>query len=714
MLADDVKGRIQAAYSQMLNSYDLVPRYGQRLMIAEIAKALAQLVDEDHENTPICAIEAGTGTGKTLAYLLASIPLAKEMGFQVVVATATVALQEQVILKDIPELLQGTDLDFSFALAKGRGRYVCLSKLDAHLSGSDSSQAMLELYGEEVDDLQGGNHALYQEMLDALSAGNWQGDRDDWPKIVSDRDWQPLTVDNAGCLGSRCSNFSNCCFYRARDSMDKADCIISNHDLVLSDLALGGGVILPDPGKCIYIFDEAHHLPLKSNNHFARYSPVKATMTWLERLQNMSRGLLQDEFIQPDEQEALESLLTTTGKQLQQTYYILLDMVNEQSSEQHYENRRQLTFKSGIVPEAILLEADNLAGYFTQLTTRWQKINEQLKAELEESSSVDHSERAEQWFPLVGASAKRAEANMELWLAFSQPDIVGKAPMARWISASIDETEELHMSATPVLAADNLQQRLWESCAAAVLTSATLTSLDSFEMLIMRAGLPEHTQFLRIPSPFRFAEAATISVPRLNCDPSDNLRHTELIVAAIPKLLATTDAALMLFSSRRQMRDVLDGLDDEWRDRVLCQDDFQKSQLLKYHRKRVDDGEGSIIFGLASFAEGIDLPSKYCTHVLIAKLPFSVPNDPVEVTLADWVEEQGHNPFMKLAVPDAAFRLLQATGRLLRNEQDTGQITLFDERIVTRRYGKAILDSLPPYRRELLTLDLSESLADSA
>jgi len=203
-------------------------------------------------------------------------------------------------------------------------------------------------------------------------------------------------------------------------------------------------------------------------------------------------------------------------------------------------------------------------------------------------------------------------------------------------------------------------------------------------------------------------------VPRLNCDPSDNLRHTELIVAAIPKLLATTDAALMLFSSRRQMRDVLDGLDDEWRDRVLCQDDFQKSQLLKYHRKRVDDGEGSIIFGLASFAEGIDLPSKYCTHVLIAKLPFSVPNDPVEMTLADWVEEQGHNPFMKLAVPDAAFRLLQATGRLLRNEQDTGQITLFDERIVTRRYGKAILDSLPPYRRELLTLDLSESLADSA
>lgn len=140
----------------------------------------------------------------------------------------------------------------------------------------------------------------------------------------------------------------------------------------------------------------------------------------------------------------------------------------------------------------------------------------------------------------------------------------------------------------------------------------------------------------------------------------------------------------------------------EWRDRVLCQDDYQKAQLLKYHRQRVDNGEGSLIFGLASFAEGVDLPGKYCTHVLIAKIPFAVPNDPIEMTLSEWIEQQGMNAFMTLAVPDAAFRLVQASGRLLRNETDTGQITLFDERLVNRRYGNAILDSLPPYRRDLL------------
>ena len=136
-------------------------------------------------------------------------------------------------------------------------------------------------------------------------------------------------------------------------------------------------------------------------------------------------------------------------------------------------------------------------------------------------------------------------------------------------------------------------------------------------------------------------------------------------------------------------------------DLILCQDDYQKAQLLRYHRQRVDRGEGSIIFGLASFAEGVDLPGKYCTHVLIAKIPFAVPNDPIEMTLSAWIEQQGQNAFMTLAVPDAAFRLVQASGRLLRSETDSGRITLFDERIVNRRYGKAILESMPPYRREI-------------
>ena len=156
MLVDEVKARIQDVYRQLLKSRELTPRYGQRQMIAEIANTLGVLASDATQPAPICVIEAGTGTGKTLAYLLAAVPLAQALDLKVVIATATVALQEQVTHKDIPELLQGTDLQFSYALAKGRGRYVCLSKLDMLLQGNDSMQALMDLYGEELQDTASG------------------------------------------------------------------------------------------------------------------------------------------------------------------------------------------------------------------------------------------------------------------------------------------------------------------------------------------------------------------------------------------------------------------------------------------------------------------------------------------------------------------------------------------------------------------------------
>ena len=132
---------------------------------------------------------------------------------------------------------------------------------------------------------------------------------------------------------------------------------------------------------------------------------------------------------------------------------------------------------------------------------------------------------------------------------------------------------------------------------------------------------------------------------------------------------------------------------------ILRQDDYSKQELLNLHRTRIDAGEASSIFGLASLAEGIDLPGQYCEHVIIAKIPFATPDDPVEAALSEWVEARGGNPFMEIAVPDAAIRLVQASGRLLRTEQDTGRITIMDRRLITRRYGKALLGSLPPYRQ---------------
>ncbi|MBU2099376.1 MAG: ATP-dependent DNA helicase DinG, partial [Gammaproteobacteria bacterium] len=356
-----------------------------------------------------------------------------------------------------------------------------------------------------------------------------------------------------------------------------------------------------------------------------------------------------------------------------------------------------------------------------------REISTILRRLIEDADTLPARQQAELWFPVIGAMVSRADANEKLWQAFARTDQPDEAPSARWLSATTSgdgdfrrsgsgaagqDPTDLVLSCSPVLAAQTLIEHLWQRCAGAVLTSATLSALGTFDVLAMRAGLPSHTVYHRISSPFDYGNAATLIIPRLNCDPGDAKAHTAAIVQLLPRILKPEEASLMLFSSRRQMQDVLEAMSEEWRHRILCQDDYQKAQLLDLHRKRVDAGEPSVIFGLASFAEGVDLPGDYCKHVLIAKIPFSVPNDPIEATLAQWVEQQGKNPFMTLSVPEASFRLVQAAGRLLRSETDTGRITLFDERLISKFYGKSIMASLPPFARDIFPAWLDAPVPD--
>ena len=192
-----------------------------------------------------------------------------------------------------------------------------------------------------------------------------------------------------------------------------------------------------------------------------------------------------------------------------------------------------------------------------------------------------------------------------------------------------------------------------------------------------------------------------LRVPDLRADPRDAAAHTAAIIRDLPELVEGSRGSLVLFSSRKQMQDVFDGLDRDWRKQVFIQGNLSKQETLNKHKARVDGGDSSVLFGLASFAEGVDLPGAYCEHVVIAKIPFSVPDDPVEAALAEWIEARGGNPFMEISVPDASLKLVQACGRLLRTEEDRGTITLLDRRLVTQRYGKAILNALPPFRREI-------------
>jgi len=185
----------------------------------------------------------------------------------------------------------------------------------------------------------------------------------------------------------------------------------------------------------------------------------------------------------------------------------------------------------------------------------------------------------------------------------------------------------------------------------------------------------------------------------MNASAGEPEAHTQEISSNLVKWIGEHKAVLVLFSSRRQMNDVYFQVDRELREDIMTQDDFSKQELIKKHKTKIDEGERSILFGLASLSEGVDLPGDYLTHVVIAKIPFSVPNDPLEESISEWLESQGRNPFMEVSVPDASLKLIQACGRLIRTEQDTGQITILDNRLITRRYGNLIINSLPPYRR---------------
>ncbi|HET8711769.1 MAG TPA: helicase C-terminal domain-containing protein, partial [Spongiibacteraceae bacterium] len=365
---------------------------------------------------------------------------------------------------------------------------------------------------------------------------------------------------------------------------------------------------------------------------------------------------------------------------------------------------RALTYRfaDGIVPDELREQAAHLHGAFEELGERLGRVAAALDDALDGSSNIEREE-AERWLPAIALLRARADANRELWFHYARDAADEKPPRARWLVAHENNLGgfDVALHCSPIIAANTLMQHLWSRCAGAIVTSATMTALGNFERFIARSGVPREAQFVVVPSPFDHASAGVLAVPPMRADPTDPQQHTDMLIAMLPQLLDRNEGALVLFSSRKQMQEVHAALDPHWQQLILMQDTLSKHELLNRHRANIDEGKGSIIFGLASFAEGVDLPGDYCRHVVIAKIPFAVPDEPVEAALAEWIESRGGNPFMEIAVPDAAVKLVQASGRLLRSESDTGRITLLDRRIVSKPYGRAMLAALPPFRREI-------------
>ena len=694
MLDEVVKTEIRDAYQQLTETRGLSARWGQRQMIAEVANALG---DPDAPE-PIAVVEAGTGTGKTIAYLVAALPVARARGKTLVVATATIALQEQLISKDLPDILSHSGLAFKVQLAKGRGRYVCVHKLDGHLAGASAAPALIPLYPDEIGDVSLDNSApLFEAMLDGLAGGSWDGDLDSWPATLEPAVKRAVTTDHIQCGGRRCPQINHCSFFKARDGLQEVDVIVTNHDLVLSDLKLGGGAILPPPEDCIYIFDEGHQLPDKCLNHFmlsvrtgSSCQALRASAQWLTQ----ERELLSEAMGSEQVLDALDASLLELEQLLAEVGDWTLVHIEQQAND-----NSELRFVDGVVPDELLTRASTLASAWEQQHVLALRLEARMEGAVEEVES-DRREQLEASLTNANSLAGRAESQLALWKSYAAADHISDGqPWARWCH-HFGGADTVEFLASPILASELLSEHLWQRAAGVVITSATLSALGRFDRFIQRSGVPMASRFKQVSSPFDTSRARFV-VPALRSEPGDAEAHTAEIIALLPGIVADDQGVLVLFSSRKQMEAVVDGVRDQLAHELLVQDTLSKGALLDRHRINVDAGRSSLIMGLASFAEGIDLPGAYCVHVVIAKLPFAVPDSPLEAAHAELLERMGRNPFMEISVPDAAVKLVQAAGRLLRKEDDSGCITLLDRRIVSKRYGRAILDSLPRYSFEL-------------
>ena len=700
MIDEALQDEIRVAYQTLTEALQLNPRWGQRQMIAEVANALG----DPEADPPIAVVEAGTGTGKTVAYLVAALPIARKRGKKVVVASATIALQEQLLFRDLPDVMRNSGLEYEAALAKGRGRYICLLKLDHQLS-EQVVDPVIPLYPDEFaapDRALAG--PIFDEMVAALGSGRWDGDFDSWPGSLDVGVKRLVSTEQSQCIGRRCPHVSQCSFFRAREGLENADIVVTNHDLVLSDLRLGGGVILPAPEDSFYIFDEGHQLPSKCLNHFALRFHSGATLQglrdsgrWVESSSAdwIKRGL--DERIMPTLAALFDDLLERT-LQISETVWLLFP---DEGGE-----RAEYRLPHGRVPAEFAEQAAMLLAQWEKLYREAGRLEAMLENRTNETALVPDGQDEPASDPdldLINAQGMvaRAEQQVAVWKAFAQAPSTDQPGdgWARWCLHR-GNMQSIECQASPILPGELLKRSLWDRVAGAVVTSATLSALGTFDRFRERSGIPSSARWKQVASPFD-PKKAIFSVPAMTTEPSQADAHTEELIALIPELIRDDLGVLLLFTSRRQLEAVLAGIATEISHHRLVQDKLSKSALLTAHRRNVDNGEPSAIFGLASFFEGIDLPGDYCRHVVIAKLPFAVPDDPISSAHAELLDAQGRDPFMEINVPDAAQKLIQASGRLQRTEDDEGRITLLDKRLLSRRYGRVMLETLPAFTFEL-------------
>ncbi|MFC5523533.1 ATP-dependent DNA helicase DinG [Polaromonas jejuensis] len=712
MLPDEIARLALEAFDHAVDaSGSFRDRPGQRLMAEKVAQtfSLATLgrpeEDGDEPVRAIAVIQAGTGVGKSLAYCAPAIAAALARNTRVLISTATVALQEQLVNKDLPALAAILPQPFKFGLAKGRGRYVCKLKLSRH-AGTAGEADEDDLFADELaaaapQHVTEARTTFYAALVRELSSGAWDGDRDNLAQPPESDFWSAVAAESSSCTGKHCPVYSNCTYYEKRKELVGAQVIVANHDLLMSSL---GSRLLPELDNCLLVLDEGHHLPAVALDQFAASMDLSRT-TWLDTLASRARrigGLM-------TVSEAAD--VPRFGAQLRQSLLDISRLVMDLHGQAFKEARgaqgpvRVRLPRGGLPPaldEPLRMVSVMAESFLAVLNTIAKALRTAMR------DQPDEARRLSTLYAQLGMLSPRLEqvqAATQLLLREAE-DGQDSVPVAKWFTFEMGEggldsgLVIIKAHASPILPGSTLRNNFWSRVRSAVVTSATLTSCGQFDFYLRESGLQSDpaVSTLEVASPFDYARQGRFVTVETQADPKQTEAFTaEMVRALLGDVAGVEHGALCLFTSREQMRQAVEALDEALRGRVLVQGELPRTLLLKRHRERVEAGGASVIFGMQSFGEGLDLPGQLCETVFIAKLPFAPPDDPVGEARAEWLRSVGRDPFSELVVPATAIRLAQWAGRAIRTETDRAFVYCYDRRLVNTSYGRRLLQGLPPF-----------------
>lgn len=659
-------------------------------------RGLARAVAATYTDGGICVAEAGTGIGKSIAYLVPAVLWASYNRERTVVSTNTINLQQQLIEKDLPFVRRALGIPFRFALVKGRHNYVSIRR--ARLALMTAPQLLDD--GPQQTELR-----ALGEWLESTRDGSLQ----DLPIQPSAEIWDEVVSDSDACLRTRCPHFEACFYQRARRDAGSADVLVVNHHLLFSDIAVRAAsenftasAVLPPYRRVI--LDEAHNLEDAATSHLGAQVTRRGLLRPLARLDRRGRGVLtaiDKRLHMPDIEDDLlrEDVLSATRR-----LRPVVERARERAGALFTQLEALVARGDGVVRlEPGFTEHPGWRGAAPEVEATLALLGELAQGIRGLRDRIDLDRRwaeglASERIELQGVEARLREAGFALRTVL-QPgeDLV---PLVRWIERRGAAPEgRVAACAAPVDLAAALRENLFERVSTAVLTSATLATADGFEFLRDRLGL---TQGLRVreslhPSPFDYDSQAVVALPTdLPQARGEEARFDATVAAVTEDLARITDGGLfVLFTSHRALRATvaaLRGRGVEGRWPLFVQGSAPRWKLLEQFR-RAGDG---LLLGVASFWEGVDVPGDPLRGLIITKLPFKVPTEPLTAARIEALEEMGRDGFRDYMLPHAALRLKQGFGRLIRTRTDRGAIVILDRRIHERGYGRYLLDALPP------------------